>query len=210
VAEGPVIQAANIRALAAGTTLAKVFGLVERLRARTEVPLVFLTYFNPVFHYGCEGFFKRCKEAGADGIIIPDLPFEEQGEVRGVSRAQGIDLISLVAPTSAQRIRAIAEAAEGFLYIVSSLGVTGVRDAIEIESCLGGIISAAREAAKVPIAVGFGINTPEQAAEIRRIADGVIVGSGIVNIIAERQENAAPYIAEYIKLLNPLRPLRGF
>ena len=199
VAEGPVIQAANIRALSAGTTIAKVFGLVERLSVRTAVPLVFLTYLNPVFHYGYESFFKRCQEAGVDGIIIPDLPFEEQDEVRSVAQAYGVDLISLIAPTSAQRIRTIAGAATGFLYIVSSLGVTGIRSAIETD--LGAIISAARETAKVPIAVGFGINTPEQAAEIRRIADGVIVGSGIVSIIAERQEHAAPHIAEYIKQL---------
>jgi tryptophan synthase alpha chain len=199
IAEGPVIQAANIRALAAGTTREKIFRLVERLRARTQVPLVFLTYLNPVFHYGYDLFFKRCRESGADGIIIPDLPFEEHGEVRDVSRSYGVDLISLIAPTSARRIKAIAGDAAGFLYIVSSLGVTGIRSAIETD--LASIINTARETAKTPIAVGFGIHTPAQAAEISALADGIIVGSAIVNIIAERQADAAPHIAAYVREL---------
>lgn len=197
IAEGPVIQQANIRALSAGTTLTKIFALVERLRRQIQTPMVFLTYLNPVFHYGYEKFFKRCQETGVDGIIIPDLPFEEQGEVGSIAQPYGVDLISLIAPTSEQRIRDIAGSAQGFLYVVSSLGVTGIRGKIETD--LVSIIKAARSAVKVPIAVGFGINTPAQAAEIARIADGVIVGSAIVKIIAEYQENAAPHIAEYVR-----------
>jgi tryptophan synthase alpha chain len=197
VAEGTVIQEANIRALNAGATVDKIFDLVTRLRTQTQVPLVFLTYLNPVFRYGYDAFFRKCAETGVDGIIIPDLPFEEQDEVRGVSSAHGVDLISLIAPTSEDRIKKIAENAAGFLYIVSSMGVTGMRS--EIKTDVGSIIKTAKEAAKVPAAVGFGINTPGQAAEIAKIADGVIVGSAIVRIIAEHGENAGKHVYEYVK-----------
>lgn len=213
VAEGPVIQAANIRALSAGATVEKIFGLAAALRQKTETPLVFLSYLNPVFQYGYEAFFRRCRESGVDGIIIPDLPFEEQGEVRGISAECGVDLISLVAPTSEARIREIARSATGFLYVVSSLGVTGVRG--EIKTDLAAMIASARKAraeapgaglsgaglpaAKLPVAVGFGIHTPAQAAEIAQIADGVIVGSAIVKIVEEHGEHAGKYIYEYVK-----------
>ncbi|MDR2535858.1 MAG: tryptophan synthase subunit alpha [Treponema sp.] len=197
IAEGPVIQKANIRSLSAGVRVSKIFALAERLRRQIPTPIVFLTYLNPVFHYGYEGFFKRCQETGVDGVIIPDLPFEEHEEVRNAAQPHGIDLISLIAPTSEQRIRAIAEAAQGFLYIVSSLGVTGVRSTIETD--LAAIVKAARPAANVPIAVGFGINTPSQASEIAQIADGVIVGSAIVKIIEKHKEHAGPHIYQYIK-----------
>lgn len=197
IAEGPVIQRANIRALSAGAAIAQIFALVERLRRKTQVPLVFLTYLNPVFHYGYERFFKRCADAGVDGIIIPDMPFEEQGEARGIAQLHGVDLISLIAPTSEQRIKAIAASAQGFLYVVSSLGVTGVRGAIETD--LEAIVKAARLETTIPIAVGFGVSTPAQAAQIARIADGVIVGSAIVKIIEEYQGDAAPHIANYVE-----------
>jgi tryptophan synthase alpha chain len=197
IAEGPVIQEANIRALAAGATVEKLFGLVKSLRAKTEVPLVFLTYLNPVFHYGYDAFFKSSRDAGLDGIIIPDLPFEEQGEVRGSASKYGVDLISLIAPTSEDRIRKIAEAASGFVYLVSSMGVTGTRS--EIGSGLASMTAAVRAATKVPAAVGFGIHTPAQAAEIGKIADGVIVGSAIVKIVAESGVEAGQKIYEYVK-----------
>jgi tryptophan synthase alpha chain len=202
IAEGPVIQRANIRALAAHTTTDKLFSLVEGLRRSIETPLVFLTYLNPVYNYGYDRFFKRCRETGLDGIIIPDLPFEEQGEVREVAALYGVDLISLIAPTSEERIREIRRTATGFLYLVSSLGVTGIRG--EIKTDLASIIAAIRSAGqdaqtKVPVAVGFGIHTPAQAAEIAKIADGVIVGSGIVKIIEEHGEDAGRYIYEYVK-----------
>lgn len=199
IAEGPVIQEANIRALSAGATVEKLFGLVESLRAKTEVPLVFLSYLNPVFHYGYDAFFRRAREAGLDGIIIPDLPFEEQAEVRESASRHAIDLISLIAPTSEDRIRRIAEAASGFIYLVSSMGVTGMRG--EIQTDLAAMIAAVRAASTVPVAVGFGIHTPAQAAEIGKIADGVIVGSAIVKLIAEHGAEAGPRVYEYVRSL---------
>jgi tryptophan synthase alpha chain len=197
VAEGPVIQAANARALNAGANLAKIFTLAENIRKKTETPLVFLTYFNPVFKYGADAFFRRCAEAGIDGVIIPDLPFEESAEARVPAASFGVDLIPLVAPTSERRIKEIAQSASGFLYVVSSMGVTGARSKIETD--LTGIIRTAREASKIPIAVGFGINTPEQAAEIAKIADGVIVGSAIVKIVEDYGADAGPRIFDYVK-----------
>ena len=190
-----MIQEANVRALAAGATVEKIFGLAGRIRAKTGVPLVFLSYFNPVFRYGCDAFFARCRETGVDGLIVPDLPFEEQDEARGAAAAHGVALISLVAPTSEDRIAAIAARSTGFLYIVSSMGVTGARS--EIKTDLESIIAAARAHTKTPCAVGFGINTPEQAAAIAHTADGVIVGSAIVSIIAEHGAAAAAPLSAY-------------
>jgi tryptophan synthase alpha chain len=197
IAEGPVIQEANIRALSAGATVEKLFTLVEDLRKETAVPLLFLTYINPVFHYGYDAFFKRCRLCGLDGIIIPDLPFEEQAEVREAASRYDIDLISLIAPTSEQRIRDIAKTAGGFIYLVSSMGVTGVRN--EITTDLSSIIAAIRSVTKVPVAIGFGIHSPAQAAQMARIADGVIVGSAIVKIAAEHGGAAGPHIYRYVK-----------
>ncbi|MHB9292247.1 tryptophan synthase alpha chain [Hollandina sp. SP2] len=197
IAEGPVIQAANLRALKAGSTLERIFRLVEELRQQTQVPLVLLTYLNPVFQYGYERFFKRCQVLGIDGIIIPDLPFEEQQEVRTVADPSGVDLISLIAPTSAARIQEIAADARGFLYVVSSLGVTGMRRKIETD--LAALIGAVRQVSTVPAAVGFGINTPEQAAAIGKFADGVIVGSAIVKIIEEHGVDAGRHIYQYVQ-----------
>ena len=197
IAEGPVIQEANIRALSAGTTVEKLFTLVEDIRAVTDKPLAFMTYLNPVFHYGYEAFFKRARAAGLDGIIIPDLPHEEQGEVKKAASAYGVDLISLIAPTSETRIREIARDACGFIYLVSSMGVTGVRG--EITTDLGSIVAAIRDVTAVPIAIGFGIHTPAQAAQMARVADGVIVGSAIVKIIAEHGSDAGPRVYQYVK-----------
>ncbi|MDR2448237.1 MAG: tryptophan synthase subunit alpha [Treponema sp.] len=199
IAEGAVIQQANIRALQGGATIERVFGLVETVRREIVVPLVFLTYLNPVFHYGYRAFFERCAHTGVDGLIIPDLPFEEQDETRPIAREYGIDLISLVAPTSEQRIKKIARAAQGFLYIVSSLGVTGIRS--EITTDLSALIASVKAETSVPAAVGFGIHTPEQAANVSRIADGVIVGSALVRIIEQYQEQAAPHLAAYVKVM---------
>ena len=197
IAEGQVIQEANIRALSAGTTVEKIFELVENMRKETNVPLVFLTYLNPVFHYKYEAFFKRASDAGLDGIIIPDLPFEEQTPVRETAVKYGIDLISLIAPTSETRIKDIAKNASGFIYLVSSMGVTGIRG--EITTDLASITAAIRSVTSVPVAIGFGIHTPAQAAEMSKIADGVIVGSAIVKIIAEHGESAGPHIYQYVK-----------
>lgn len=197
IAEGLIIQEANLRALAVGTTTDKLFGLVASLRKKTQVPVVFLTYLNPVFKYGYEEFFSKCQESGVDGIIIPDMPFEEKGDVAQIANKFDVDLISLIAPTSEARIKNIAAEATGFLYVVSSMGVTGMRS--EIKTDLASIMEIVRGSSKVPAAVGFGINTPEQAADISRISDGVIVGSAIVKLCQEHGEKAAGPIYDYVK-----------
>ena len=199
MAEGVVIQDANVRALKHNTTTDDVFGVVEEVRKHTDVPLVFLTYINPVFFYGYEKFFKRCNELGIDGIISPDLPFEEKGEIVDIARENDVDVISLIAPTSKERIQKIAGDASGFIYVVSSLGVTGMRS--EIKTDLNAIIEDIRDVTDLPLAVGFGINTPQQAREIGKIADGVIVGSAIVKIIEEHGENAAGPLKEYVSAM---------
>lgn len=199
VAEGSVIQQANVRALSAGATTDGIFELVGEVRKSSSVPLVFLTYLNPVFKYGYERFFRRCQELDVSGIIIPDLPFEEKEELSETAKIYGVDLISLIAPTSEQRIRQIAAEAAGFLYVVSSMGVTGVRS--EIKTDLRSMIELVKEAGNIPAAVGFGISTPEQAREIAGFADGVIVGSAIVKLIAKYGENAGTPIYEYVKAM---------
>ena len=196
-AEGPVIQAASLRALSAGATTDAILEMVGRARPRVCVPLAFMTYANVVFSYGMERFLRRAREVGMDALILPDVPFEEKEEFAPACRAHGIDLISLVAPTSANRIARIAGEAEGFVYCVSSLGVTGVRDAIT--SDVGQMVDCVRAAGRVPAAVGFGISTPAQAAEMSQKADGVIVGSAIVRIVEQYGREAVPKVAEYIR-----------
>ncbi len=196
-AEGPVIQGANIRALAAGTTTDKIFNLVRELRRDVEIPLVFMTYANVVFSYGSERFISTCREIGIDGLILPDLPYEERDEFQPVCRKYGIDLIPLIAPTSANRIAMIAKAAEGFIYVVSSLGVTGERK--EITTDIGSIVKVIRENSSLPCAVGFGISTPEQAKKMSALSDGAIVGSAIIKIIEKYGRDAAPYVGEYVR-----------
>ena len=197
IAEGEVIQNANVRALSNGATVKKVFEMVASVRKKTDVPLVFLTYLNPVFHYGYEEFLSKCNEVGIDGIIITDLPYEEKGEINEVAKKHDIDIISMIAPTSKQRIATIASSATGFIYTVSSLGVTGVRS--EIKTDLESIVKIIKENSDTPVAIGFGINTPEQAKNFAKYADGVIVGSAIVKIIAEYGEDSASHIRDYIK-----------
>ena len=196
-AEGPVIQEANIRALSAGTTTDKIFDMVRKLRETVKVPMVFMTYANVVFSYGAERFIKTCSEIGMDGLILPDLPYEEKGEFSPLCHEYGIDLISLIAPTSEDRIAMIAKEAEGFLYIVSSLGVTGTRS--EITTDISSIVKVVRENSDIPCAVGFGISTPEQAQKMAQISDGAIVGSAIVKLIAKYGVNSAPYVGEYVR-----------
>ena len=196
MAEGVVIQDANVRALKHNTTTDDVFDVVKQVRQKTDIPLVFLTYINPVFFYGYEEFFKRCNELGVDGIISPDLPYEEKGEIKDIAAKNDVDVISLIAPTSKERIQKIAGDASGFIYLVSSLGVTGMRS--EIKTDLNAIISDIRDVTDLPVAVGFGINTPKQATEISKISDGVIVGSAIVKIIEEYGEDAKAPLMEYV------------
>ena len=199
IAEGPVIQNADVRALNAGMTTDRAFELAAKVRCETDIPLVFMTYLNPVFKYGYDRFFAKCAEIGIDGLICPDMPFEEKKEADTVARSHGISIISMIAPTSEARIKAIAEEAEGFLYIVSSLGVTGVRS--EIKTDLKSIMESVKKYAKVPAAIGFGISTPEQAKNMSQLADGVIVGSAIVRLIEKCGENAADEIYKYVKSL---------
>ena len=196
MAEGVVIQDANVRALKHNTTTDDVFDIVAQVRQKTDVPIVFLTYINPVFFYGYEKFFKKCSELGVDGIISPDLPYEEKGEIADIALENGVDVISLIAPTSKERIQKIAADATGFIYVVSSLGVTGMRS--EIKTDLNAILADIRDVTDLPLAVGFGINTPEQASQIGKIADGVIVGSAIVKIIEEHGVDASDALREYV------------
>lgn len=197
IAEGPVIQEADIRALEAGMTTDKVFDLLKEVRKDVDIPIVFMTYANPVFHYGADKFFKNASEAGADGIIIPDCPFEERHEFDEVAAKYGMDFISMIAPTSEDRIKEIASQAKGFIYVVSSLGVTGVRS--EIKTDLESIVKLIKEATDTPAAIGFGISTPEQAAKMSKVADGVIVGSAMVRIVASEGVNAPEKLAEYVR-----------
>ena len=198
-AEGPVIQGANIRALRGGVTTDKIFDLVRDLRRDVTVPMVFMTYANVVFSYGSERFISTCREIGIDGLILPDVPFEEKEEFRPLCAKYGLDLISLIAPTSSNRIAMIAKEAEGFIYIVSSLGVTGERS--EIKTDLASIVEVVRQNTDVPCAIGFGISTPEQAKKMAAVSDGAIVGSAIVRIVGEYGREAPPHVGEYVRAM---------
>lgn len=195
-AEGPVIQAANVRALSGGVTTDKIFDMVMRIRKKTDIPMVFMTYANVVFSYGTERFAEKAAHVGMDGIILPDVPFEEKGEFDGIFSAHGLDFISLIAPTSHDRITTIAKEASGFVYCVSSLGVTGVRSSITTD--IGAMVDLVKKAQDIPCAVGFGISTPQQAADMAEKSDGVIVGSAIVKLCEKHGAGCVPYIKEYV------------
>ena len=197
IAEGVVIQEADIRALRSGTTTEKVFEMVKSLRQKTDIPLVFMTYLNIVFYYGYERFFARCAEVGISGIIIPDLPYEEKNECAGIAAEHQVEIVSMIAPTSRERIQTIASDAEGFLYVVSSMGVTGVRQKITTD--LKTIIGQIREVTSLPAAIGFGISTPGQASDMAAISDGAIVGSAIVRLVAEYGREAEDPVREYVR-----------
>ena len=196
-AEGPVIQGANIRALAGGVTTDKIFAFVKELRQDVKIPMVFMTYANVVFSYGAERFISSCRELGIDALILPDLPFEEKAEFAPICKQYGVELISLIAPTSENRIAMIAKEAEGFLYIVSSLGVTGMRS--EIKTDLAYIIKVVRQNTDIPCAIGFGISTPEQAKKMADLSDGAIVGSAIIKLLEKYGKDAPQYIGAYVK-----------
>jgi tryptophan synthase alpha chain len=200
IAEGPVIQQASMRALEQGATLEKVFSMMEGIRPRMRVPMAFMTYLNPVFVYGYDRFFARCNACGVSGLIIPDMPFEEQGEIKAVARSYGIEVVSLIAPTSGpERIAKIAQNAEGFVYLVSSMGVTGMRS--EITTDIPAMVKAIRAATSIPVAVGFGISSPEQAARYAAYADGAIVGSALVRLVAEHGRDAKEPLQRTIRSL---------
>lgn len=196
-AEGPVIQGANLRALSGGVTTDKIFDMVRELRKDVTVPMVFMTYANVVFSYDAEKFIKTCSEIGIDGLILPDIPYEEKEEFDPICKKYGVDLISLIAPTSHDRIAMIAREASGFIYIVSSLGVTGTRS--EITTDIAAMVELIRQNSSLPCAVGFGISTPQQAAKMASLSDGAIVGSAIIKLIAQYGKDAAAPVAAYVK-----------
>lgn len=201
IAEGPTIQEANVRALKNKVTTDDVFEMVKKVREKSDIPLCFMTYLNVVFHYGYDAFFKKCQEVGIDGIILPDLPYEESQEVKDVCYNYDITLISMIAPTSKDRVEMIAKDAKGFIYLVSSMGVTGTREDTSFANNLEEIIHHIHQVTDTPVAIGFGINKPEQVKEFKQYADGVIVGSAIVNIIKEHGAKADEPLKEYIQSL---------
>ena len=198
-AEGPVIQDANLRALSAGTTTDKIFDMVRRVRQTVSIPMVFMTYANVIFSYGADRFLKTAAEIGMNGIIVPDVPFEEKQEFEPLCQKYGLDQISMIAPTSHDRIRAIAEQANGFLYCVSSLGVTGTRTAITTD--IGAMVKLVKDVKDIPCAVGFGLSTPAQAESMCRQADGAIVGSAIVKLIAQYGRDSVQPVADYVRTM---------
>lgn len=200
VAEGPVIQVASERALSTGVTTDDIFDMVKRLRTGTEpltIPLVFMTYLNPIYVYGVESFMTRCEEVGIQGVIVPDCPLEEKQELAHQAKTHGIAVISLIAPTSEQRIEEIASQAEGFVYCVSSLGVTGMRS--DIKTDIASIVEQIRQYTVIPVAVGFGISTPEQARAMANVSDGAIIGSAIVKQIGEWGPNGEKELYDYVR-----------
>ena len=197
VAEGPVIQEADLRALESGTTTDKIFDMVSSIQQKLTVPVVFMTYINPIYVYGTEKFAKRASECGVAGVIVPDVPFEERGEIQEIFKQFDMAVISMIAPTSSDRVRMIAGEAEGFVYCVSSLGVTGVRTELSTE--ISSLIQDVKSVKNIPCAIGFGISTPEQAKTMAAISDGAIVGSAIVKIVAEHGRDSVAYVKEYVK-----------
>lgn len=196
-AEGPVIQEANLRALKGGINTDKVFEFTKKIRSLVNVSLVYMTYANVIFSYGSEKFISKCKEVGIDAIIVPDVPFEEREEFLPYCEKYGIDFIYLIAPTSNERIKMIAKEAKGFIYVVSSLGVTGVRSSITTD--ISSIVKSIKEETDVPCAIGFGIQTPDQAKEMAKSSDGVIVGSKIIKLLHENEADAPSVIGKYVK-----------
>lgn len=197
IAEGEVIQEADLRALKGGCTTDKLFDAIKEIKEDVTIPLVFMTYINAIYKYGKEKFMDRCVECGVCGIIVPDCPYEEKQELQPECTAAGVEFISMIAPTSHDRIKKIASEAEGFIYCVSSLGVTGVRKNITTD--LGSMTALVREVTDVPCAIGFGVSTPQQAADVVKYSDGAIVGSAIVKIVAKYGKDCVPYVGEYVK-----------
>lgn len=195
-AEGPVIQAANVRALSNGVTTDKIFAMVKKIRQKSDIPMVFMTYANVVYSYGIEKFCQKMVETQMSGMILPDVPYEEKAEFDVVCKKYGVDLISMIAPTSHQRIQMIAKEASGFIYCVSSLGVTGVRSTITTD--IDAMVDLVRQVSDVPVAVGFGISTPEQAKKMANQSDGAIVGSAILKIVEKYGKDAPKYVEEYV------------
>lgn len=198
-AEGPIIQEASLRALKQSTTTDKIFAMVKDIRKETDIPLVFMTYANVVFSYGTERFLQACEDLGINGLILPDVPYEEKEEFAIPCKAHGVDFISMIAPTSKERVQMIASQAEGFLYLVSSLGVTGERS--DFASGLDEIVEQIRAVSEIPVAIGFGIHTPEQAGAMAALSDGAIVGSAVVKMIGQYGENCLEPVSDFVSAL---------
>lgn len=197
VAEGPVIQDADSRALSGGITTDKIFTMVGRIRKSCDVPIALMTYVNPIFTYGTDRFMRNCQAAGIDAVIVPDVPYEEKDELMPYCSKYNVDLISMIAPSSRNRIRMIAGEAQGFIYCVSSMGVTGMRQ--EIGDDVKEMIKLVKEVNDIPCAIGFGISTPEQAARMAQFSDGVIVGSAIVKMVEQYGADCVPHVVEYVR-----------
>lgn len=199
VAEGPIIQAASARSLKNNTNLNDIFNLVVRLRQKTQVPILLMMYLNCIYNFGKDNFFSMCSQSGIDGVIVPDMPFEERSELSFEAHKHGIYSISLVAPTSNDRIKAIAEESEGFLYCVSSIGVTGTRSSFKTN--FDEFFSQIYRHVKIPTAIGFGISTPEQVKALKKYADGIIVGSVIVKIVGQYGKDCVEPVCDFVRSL---------
>ena len=197
IAEGVIIQAADERALKAGTTTDKLFDMVKHVRKKVDIPLVFMTYINPIYTYGTERFVERCAACGIDGIIVLDVPFEEKEEINGACEAAGIELISMITPTSKERVDMIARQAKGFLYCVSSIGVSKIQN--KIKTNIKEMVDNIKQASDIPCVVGFDTATPNQAYEMAAISDGTIVESAIVKIIAQNGKNCIEPVCQYVR-----------
>ncbi len=202
MADGPAIQAANLRSLGAGTTTADIFRIAAEFRARhPEVPLVLMGYANPMTIRGADWFAAECAKAGVDGVICVDIPPEEDAELGPALRGAGVSLIRLATPTTdAARLPAVLAGSSGFLYYVSVAGITGLQQAAQ--ASIDAAVARIKQHATIPVAVGFGVRTPEQARDIARVADGVVVGSALVDIIAEHGVNAPPALTAYVRALS--------
>lgn len=198
-ADGPVIQRANLRAMEAGVNVHSTFDMLARVREKSDVALAFLLYANIVYSYGVEAFFRKCKEVGIDGVIIADAPYEEEGEFAPAAKANGVDMIRLISPTSTERTEMLAKDATGFLYCVSSMGVTGVRE--NVGEYLADMFREIRKYCKIPTAIGFGIGSPEQALAVKDYADGVIVGSAVIKLIEQHGKDAAPPLTDFVRAM---------
>lgn len=197
IADGGVIQAADLRAFDAGVRTQTVFEIVAAARKQTDVPIVFLTYLNIVFKYGYDAFCQKCQALGVSGLVIPDMPYESRDDIVPTADKYGIDIIPLIAPTSGHRVEKIAKAASGFIYVVSSLGITGERN--EFFNGLKDLVAEIKSYTDVPTAIGFGVHTPEQAKDMAEIADGVIIGSAIVDIVAQKKQAAPEAVEAFTK-----------
>ncbi|WP_299328139.1 tryptophan synthase subunit alpha [Parasphingopyxis sp.] len=202
MADGPSIQEANLRALGKGTTTADIFAIAEGFRSRhANVPLVLMGYANPMVRRGAQWFADQCAETGVDGVICVDIPAEEDGALGPALRDAGIDVIRLATPTTDEaRLPAVLEGASGFLYYVSVAGITGKQQAAQ--ASIAAAVSALKAKTDLPVAVGFGVRTPEQAADIARVADGVVVGSAIVELVGKHGADAPQPVRDYVKSLS--------